>query len=120
MVITSYNTVASEYAAYTPTSKDESKSKKSKKDDSGSAEDSDDSIDEIRKHLQKNKSKPATRATKTKDALFRLKYWRIVLGKLPRKLTRICIHIDGCRRGAQHQEQKYEDRRGLLRFTREV
>ena len=57
MVITSYNTVASEYAAYTPTSKDESKSKKSKKDDSGSAEDSDDSIDEIRKHLQKNKSK---------------------------------------------------------------
>ncbi|KAI0692705.1 SNF2 family N-terminal domain-containing protein [Cytidiella melzeri] len=78
VVVTSYNTVASEHAAYMENPKDESKGKKSKKVESDSEEDSD-SMDDIRKHLQKSKQKPSARASKKKDALFRIKYWRIVL-----------------------------------------
>ena len=79
-MITSYQIVASEFAAYAGEAKDEAKSNKSKKtqQDSDSDAGSDDSVD-FRKHLQKNKI-TVSRASKKKDALFRLKYWRIVLG----------------------------------------
>lgn len=74
--------MASEYASFQDTPKDESKGKKSKKAEANSDDDSEDSIDEIRQYLKKNRAKPAARNSKTKDALFRLKYWRIVLGTL--------------------------------------
>ena len=84
--MTSYNIIASEFAAYTGEAKDESKSKKSKKAQSQSENDDDDSedSDDIRKFLQKNKKPAVKRAAKKKDALFRLKYWRIVLGECPK------------------------------------
>ena len=83
MVITSYNTVASEHGTYDPEIKNEGKGKsKATTTKSASASDSEgDSDDDIRKHLQKNK-KPAAKAAKKKDALFRVKWWRIILGAL--------------------------------------
>lgn len=74
-MITSYNILASEHASYSPVTRDESKSKsksKSKKQSLGSdSEDSDSSS--IGRTI---KAKPK----KVKDALLRVKWWRIVLG----------------------------------------
>ena len=71
--MTSYSVVASEWKNHAP-SKDESKSKgkgkkKSQDDDSDSGSDSDDMP-----------RRPAPKRGKTKDVLFRIKWWRIVLG----------------------------------------
>lgn len=74
VVITSYSIVANEYAAYGGEAKDESKSKKSKK-----AAESDDSDDSESDSFARKK-KAAGRASKKKDALFNVKWWRIVLG----------------------------------------
>ena len=70
VVVTSYSIVTSEYANYSP-AKDESKSKgKGKKEDSESGDDSEDSVPK----------RAAPKKGKTMDALFRIKWWRIVLG----------------------------------------
>ena len=71
VVVTSYSIVSSEHASYAP-SKDEGK-KKSKKQTTLDDDDDDDSDDSLGKTIKK-------KAGKTKDALFRVKWWRIVLG----------------------------------------
>jgi hypothetical protein len=79
VVVTSYSIVASEYATFAPEAKDESKSKsKSKKAASQSDSDSDDIV---------TKKRPGK--AKGKDALFRVKWFRIVLGTLPPRIFRI-------------------------------
>ncbi|KAI0364994.1 hypothetical protein BV20DRAFT_955118 [Pilatotrama ljubarskyi] len=70
IVVTSYSVVTSEYGAYNQ-GKDESKPKSKK----GKNSDSDDSdSDTIGKRM-----KAAPRRGKVKDALFRVKWWRVVL-----------------------------------------
>ncbi|KAI6041557.1 SNF2 family N-terminal domain-containing protein [Pisolithus marmoratus] len=80
VVITSYSIVSSEYASYAPEAKDESKKSKSKKSGktngdggAGAGSDSGSSEDFTRKLKAKAK------AGKTKDALFGVKWYRIVL-----------------------------------------
>ena len=70
--MTSYSIVSSEHATFAPSAKDEGKSKK--KQTTLDESDDDSSDDSVGKTLKK-------RATKKKDALFRVKWWRIVLGK---------------------------------------
>ena len=79
VVITSYNIVTSEHGIFQPDIKDEANGKTKAKPKSASASDSDSGLDGIAKHLQKNK-KPAKKSAKAKDALFRVKWWRIILG----------------------------------------
>lgn len=77
-MVTSYSVVTSEYGVYGG-GKDESKAD-AKKKKKGKESDSDDSdSDSIQKRL-----KAAPRRGKVKDALFRVKWWRIVLGTLLR------------------------------------
>ncbi|KAI0693693.1 SNF2 family N-terminal domain-containing protein [Cerioporus squamosus] len=71
IVVTSYSVVTSEHGAFAP-AKDESK-KKGKKKQSQADSDSDDS-EGIQKRL-----KATSRRGKQKDALFRVKWWRVVL-----------------------------------------
>lgn len=70
MVITSYSILASEHGSFSPVAKDESKKKK--KTTGSDSEDSEGSS--IGRTI---KAKPK----KTKDALLRVQWWRIVLGK---------------------------------------
>ncbi|KAI0634006.1 SNF2 family N-terminal domain-containing protein [Trametes polyzona] len=70
IVVTSYSVVTSEYGAYSA-GKDESKADGKKK---GKGSDSDSDSDSIGKRL-----KAAPKRGKVKDALFRVKWWRIVL-----------------------------------------
>jgi hypothetical protein len=79
-VVTSYSIVASEYATFAPPAKDESKSK-SKFKKAASQSDSDSDSDEVvtKKKLGKAKGK---------DALFRVKWFRIVLGASPPGLAK--------------------------------
>ncbi|KAI0753220.1 SNF2 family N-terminal domain-containing protein [Daedaleopsis nitida] len=72
IVVTSYSVIASEYATYSGGAKDESKSKGKKKQ--GYDSDSGDDSDDIGKRL-----KAASKRGKARDALFRVKWWRIVL-----------------------------------------
>ncbi|KAH0831071.1 hypothetical protein J3R83DRAFT_13598 [Lanmaoa asiatica] len=75
VVVTSYSTVASEYATFVPEAKDESKSRKSKSKAMAAASDSDsDSSEGLTKKLGSKK-----RTGKSKDALFQVKWFRIVL-----------------------------------------
>lgn len=76
VVVTSYTIVASEYASFAPDAKDEGKKskKKSLDSDSDSASDSDDFS---RKLAKKSKG-----GRNVKDALFQVKWFRIVLGTL--------------------------------------
>lgn len=88
VVVTSYSIVSSEHGVFAANAKDETKGKsksKGKKDSSDSDEasesggsDSDSSA--IGKTLVAKK-KTATRKKPAKDALFRVKWWRIVLGR---------------------------------------
>lgn len=73
VVVTSYNTVASEHGSWLGTAKDESstKSKKKGKESRDSGPDSDDSSNFGKALKQKKKKK--------QDALFNVKWWRIVL-----------------------------------------
>lgn len=82
VVITSYNVVASEHGTYAPDAKDEGKGKgkAAKTKSAADSEDDDDSDDAIARHLQRNK-KSVARAPKKKDALFHVKWWRVVLGE---------------------------------------
>ncbi|KIK96178.1 hypothetical protein PAXRUDRAFT_826224 [Paxillus rubicundulus Ve08.2h10] len=77
VVVTSYPTVASEYATFAPEAKDESKSKSKSKSKVASDSDSD-SSGGFTKKLMANK-RGTGRAGKTKDALFYVKWFRIVL-----------------------------------------
>ena len=88
MVVTSYSIVASEHGAFKPDAKDEGKAKgKSKKKDLSDSEsddeldNSDSSAENFGKTLVPKKKKAAPRK-QAKDALFRIKWWRIVLGKI--------------------------------------
>ncbi|KXN88440.1 hypothetical protein AN958_07346 [Leucoagaricus sp. SymC.cos] len=73
VVVTTYDTVKSEYATYAPPAKDESKKAKSKQ----SSDESDSDPDEA-EHFGRNIKKSGTNK-KTKDALFHVKWFRIVL-----------------------------------------
>ena len=76
VVVTTYAIVASEYASFAPEAKNEGKSKKSKSKLMTAASDSDsDSSEGFTRKLARK-----TKAGKTKDALFRVKWFRIVLG----------------------------------------
>jgi hypothetical protein len=95
IVITSYSVVASEYANYIPDGDEDKRQVKGKKEknaysssDSDSMDDSDESDESggpTDRRLMKaigSKKKAIRRATSgVKDALFRVKWWRIVLGK---------------------------------------
>jgi SNF2 family DNA or RNA helicase len=86
VVVTTYDVVKSEYESYNPSAKDESKSKsKSKKkapvDSSDDELDSSDSADHFGRTVASKKAAKA-KAGKKKDALYQLKWWRIVLGIL--------------------------------------
>ncbi|KAF5348032.1 hypothetical protein D9758_010054 [Tetrapyrgos nigripes] len=74
VVVTTYDTVKSEYSTYSPPAKDESKSKAKKKQ---AVDDTDSSDGEhfgrtLVKNTKKSKAKP-------KDALFRIRWFRVVL-----------------------------------------
>ena len=107
VVITSYTTVASEHASFAPNAKDESsksKSKKSAKSSGARANSESDSSDGFTRKLNTR-----TTAGKTRDALFRVKWFRIVLGNYDHSTTcpRTCTkHVH--RRGSQYQESKNE------------
>ena len=70
VVVTSYTTVSSEYGTYSG-GKNEGKSSKKKQADS----DSDSDSSSVGRSLKKG------RAKKAKDALFRVQWWRVVLGR---------------------------------------
>lgn len=88
VVVTSYSILSSEHGAFIPDAKDEGKGKGKTKKKGSSDSDDGDEVDEIDsdsssnfgRTLTKKKSAPA-RKTQVKDALFRVKWWRIVLGK---------------------------------------
>lgn len=75
VVITSYSIVSNEHATFAPETKDESKAKGKKKSAQSDGDNSDDSD-----NIFKRAKKPAAKAAKKKDALFRVKWWRVVLG----------------------------------------
>jgi Superfamily II DNA/RNA helicases, SNF2 family len=75
VVVTTYDTVKSEYDAYSPPAKDESQAKSKKKSSSLSDDsDSDEDSEEVIKKPGKGKKAPAK-----KCALFGIKWWRVVL-----------------------------------------
>lgn len=79
VVVTTYDTIKSEHAAYYPEAKDESSSKASSKKKVSAGSDSDDSDSDsapARPAAKKGKGKAATK----KCALFGVKWYRIVLG----------------------------------------
>jgi len=74
VIVTTYDTVKSEYMAYNPSAKDASKAsskKKASKDD----DDDDSESDSFGKKAVKKKGKAAK-----KCALYDIKWWRVVLG----------------------------------------
>jgi SNF2 family DNA or RNA helicase len=97
VVITSYAIVASEHATFQPEAKDKSKSKKGSKSKIESGSDSDSEADHFGRTLEKKK----LAAGKKKDALFRVKWWRIVLDEAHNiknrntKAAQACCALDG-------------------------
>ena len=102
VVVTSYAIVASEYAAFQPEAKDESKPKKSnaKKDESPPDSDSDSEADHFGRTLA-SKKKPTGSKGKKKEALFKVRWWRIVLDEAHNiknrgtKAAQACSALDG-------------------------
>ncbi|KAI0342449.1 hypothetical protein BDW22DRAFT_1330967 [Trametopsis cervina] len=121
VVVTSYSIVASEYAAYTDEAKNEGRKKKEDSESDGS-----DSTSEFRKHLKKSKMKAAV-ASKKKTALFRLKYWRIVLDEAHNiknkttKTAQACYALEGkfrwCLTGTPMQNN-VEELYSLIKFLK--
>jgi len=99
VVVTSYAIVASEYAAFNPEAKDESKAKKSNipKDESHSVSDSE--AEHFGRTLAGKKSTASK--SKKKDALFKVKWWRIVLDEAHNiknrstKAAQACCALEG-------------------------
>ncbi|KAG5220159.1 SNF2 family DNA-dependent ATPase [Salix suchowensis] len=75
IVVTTYDVVKSEYAVYRPDVKDESKSKAKKK--KAATSDSDDDVPVVKKAAKKGPKR---------DAIFRIKWWRVILGKVYRSV----------------------------------
>ncbi|THH29503.1 hypothetical protein EUX98_g4700 [Antrodiella citrinella] len=88
VVVTSYSIVSSEHATYEPPIKDESKKSKKKQ---STLDDSDDDSDDstVGRTLKK-------KALKKKDALFRVKWWRIVLDEAHNIKNRSTKAAVGC------------------------
>ena len=76
VIVTSYSIVASEFSAYRPDAKDEGKNKSKKKTENSDDDSSDQ--EQFGRTIKATKKKGV--APKKKDALFRIKWWRIVLG----------------------------------------
>lgn len=74
VVVTTYDVVKSEYAVFVPEAKDESKKSKAK----ASLGDSDSDSEEA-EHFGRTVKKLTASSSKKKDALFNVKWWRIVL-----------------------------------------
>jgi len=99
-VVTSYAIVASEYAASKPEAKDESKAKKSntRKDESHSDSGSD--AEHFGRTLASKKKSTASKGKK-KDALFNVRWWRIVLDEAHNiknrstKAAQACCALEG-------------------------
>lgn len=94
VVITSYAIVASEHGTFDPKVKDESKQKKGSNSKAESSSDSDSEADHFGRTLA-NKKKPAA-SGKKKDALFRVKWWRIVLDEAHNIKNRNTKAAQGC------------------------
>ncbi|OCH84032.1 hypothetical protein OBBRIDRAFT_799429 [Obba rivulosa] len=94
VVITSYSTVASEYGTFSGSAKDESKSK-SKSKNADNPDDDSDSSKVIGRTIKKRSS------AKKKDALFHVKWWRIVLDEAHNiknrntKSAQACFNLNG-------------------------
>ncbi|TFY74691.1 hypothetical protein EWM64_g9322 [Hericium alpestre] len=126
VVVSSYNTVASEFASWKPDAKDESapKKKASKKKQVDSESESDE-LDEGFGRTIKKKSTASKR--NTKDALFRVKWWRIVLDEAHNirnrntKASQACCALDSkykwCLTGTPLQNS-VEDIFAFLKFLR--
>jgi hypothetical protein len=87
VVVTSYSIVSSEHGVFRPDAKSEGKGKPKtkKKEVSDSDDDSDSDASSSSGNFGKTLTKKKTTSSKKqgKDALFRVKWWRIVLGRLP-------------------------------------
>ncbi|KII91481.1 hypothetical protein PLICRDRAFT_51622 [Plicaturopsis crispa FD-325 SS-3] len=133
VVVCSYPTVASEYNAYKPEAKDESKAKskaKAKKSQSPVSSDDDDS-DSSAEHfgrtlVGKAKTKPKAKP-KAKHALFQVSWWRVVLDEahnIKNRNTRAamaCCELEGkyrwCLTGTPMQNN-VEELYSLFKFLR--
>jgi len=77
VVVTTYDTVKSEYESHSPSAKDESAAKKKTK--KAAVDSSDDSEHET---FGRTIKKPAKKAVAKKCALYDVKWWRVVLGEV--------------------------------------
>lgn len=78
VVVTTYDVVKSEYDSYNPSTKNMSKSKTKSKTPTNADGDDSDTSDNFGRTVMSKTVKSKT--TRKKDALFRVRWWRIVLG----------------------------------------
>ncbi|KAH7929303.1 hypothetical protein BV22DRAFT_1110033 [Leucogyrophana mollusca] len=129
VVVTSYSIVSSEYGAYAPEARDESKSKSKAKKASAKNSDEDflDDSDDDSAFARSLSKKKATSRTKAKDALFRVKWFRIVLDEahnIKNKSTKAsiaCCELEGkyrwCLTGTPMQNT-VDELYSLIKFLR--